>query len=768
VLAWVFCLALGVVCVALGWGWLAPRLPRRVRLAILALVAILSVVAMAVTANVPQDYHPSDLTEYMRGVAILYIQLWVGLVGLVAALAAVGRRRTQNAGLWGVGLYVAGVGLILYWMLEGEATLQAPMLLFVGAAIALAAAARLMRLARWPARIFGLATGVGIVLAAEALRGPGGRGDGPAAASSDLLGLVAVGAVLLAFGIAAFVRSCGLVLAGPSLRAAAGLVITGLVLILRGPGEWAPGPNASSATLFGLPLALLVIAVALAIVERAPGASRRVAPQLLDQPELLDPEHPEGEWRSERAWPVTAALLVLITVAALWRPTDEACVDTHYEAEAAPLAGANDTIPASPWSTLPRGAPDIPAFDAVCAHRTPGLSQIPYAYYPDCKWAQVDSSYPIVQASGTLTAIDLSSEDSPWLHTSHDLGLEVAAEPASSWLALNMQGGGPPGTPLHVEVENGGFPDAYRPSAGDRVTVSGRWVFDCGHEPKTEIHPAAIVASEHDEWRTDTAGGPQQARVLRVWMNSAPGVVKVPLAPFDLTVGFPPAPAAGVPSVQVVSGDPSAVQWSIDTKDQGQGGGSGPEAAVHITPPAAHGSAYLELLLGYHGAPAATPPPAYTVTLDRLVVHDNLHRAARNTTGLPGLFFPSLGFPGNGHWFMQAIIGHDWRTLLADAPTSSGDTYSLAGVPPISIQVSGDQHLQMAITGYAENDPSAGVELASGSVDGPPLLSWDAGKLAALCCGTVQAYTPDFGAWTLYYRVSRGDAGGSPQYPDIP
>jgi len=457
VLAWAYCLALGVVCVAVGWGWIAPRLPRRVRLAGLALVAILSVLVMAVTANMPQDYHPSDLTEYHRGFALLYIQLWVGLVGLAAALAAIGRRRTQNAGLWGVGLYMAGVGLILYWMLGGEATLQAPMLLLVGATIALAAAARLMRLARWQARLFGLAAGVGIVLAAEALRGPGGRGDGPAAASSDLLGLVAVGAVLLAISIATFVRSSGRVLAGPSLRAAAGLVITGLVLILRGPGEWAPEPNASSTTLFGLPLALLVIAVALAIVERPPGASRRVTPQLLDQPEHPDPELPDGERRSERAWPVTAALLVLVTVAALWRPTDEACVDMHYEAEAAPLAAANNTIPASPWAALPRGAPDTPAFDAVCAHRTPGLSQIPYAYYPDCKWAQVDSSYPIVQASGTLSQIDLSSEDSPWLHTSHDLGLEVAAEPASTWLALN---GGPPGVPLHVEVESGGFPDA--------------------------------------------------------------------------------------------------------------------------------------------------------------------------------------------------------------------------------------------------------------------------------------------------------------------
>ena len=47
----------------------------------------------------------------------------------------------------------------------------------------------------------------------------------------------------------------------------------------------------------------------------------------------------------------------------------------------------------------------------------------------------------------------------------------------------------------------------------------------------------------------------------------------------------------------------------------------------------------------------------------------------------------------------------------------------------------------MTVTGYAENDPSDGVELASGSVDGPPELSWDAGSLAA-CAAIRPAPSP--------------------------
>jgi hypothetical protein len=300
--------------------------------------------------------------------------------------------------------------------------------------------------------------------------------------------------------------------------------------------------------------------------------------------------------------------------------------------------------------------------------------------------------------------------------------------------------------------------------AGDRVTVAGRWIFDCGHDPKTEIHPAAVVASEHDEWRADAAGVPQQVEVLRVWMNSAPGVVHVPLAPFDMQANFPSAPVGEVvtPTVQLLAGAPDTVKWTISA---GVGADRGLEAAVRIAPSASQGSAYFELLLGYQkanltapNAPAQSPhePISYTIAFDGLAVHDDLRQAARNTTGVPmGLAFPSLGFAGTNRWIMQAVVGREWRSLLADIPVASGRTDSLAGVPPVQIIAPGDEHLHLAITGYAENDPSEGVELASGSVGGAATVDWDAGQLADLCCGTAQTLTPTHGAWTLSYHVSR-------------
>ena len=239
-------------------------------------------------------------------------------------------------------------------------------------------------------------------------------------------------------------------------------------------------------------------------------------------------------------------------------------------------------------------------------------------------------------------------------------------------------------------------------------------------------------------------------------MNGAPGVVHVPLAPFDLRVGFPSRPTGqgARPVVQVVSGAQDAVRWTIEG-----GGSAGPEAAVHMTPPGPDGSAYFELLFGYEGAaPARQPPTTYTVTFDRLVVSDDLRRAARNATGigLADVLNRQLGLAGTGHWFMQAIVGRAWRGLLADAPVESGHGYSLAEVQPVPIQATGNEHLRVAVTGYADNDPWNGVELASGGVSGADLLTWDAGRLADLCCGTALSFSPAHGAWTLSYHVSRG------------
>ena len=48
---------------------------------------------------------------------------------------------------------------------------------------------------------------------------------------------------------------------------------------------------------------------------------------------------------------------------------------------------------------------------------------------------------------------------------------------------------------VEVEWEFNQFPEPVRPTRGDRVSVLGYWIHDCGHNNKTEIHPPVMVAS---------------------------------------------------------------------------------------------------------------------------------------------------------------------------------------------------------------------------------------------------------------------------------
>ena len=53
---------------------------------------------------------------------------------------------------------------------------------------------------------------------------------------------------------------------------------------------------------------------------------------------------------------------------------------------------------------------------------------------------------------------------------------------------------------LENEIEQWLIPGGFRPDAGDRVYMTGRWVVDCGHEDwHAEIHPYELVVSSHTQ-----------------------------------------------------------------------------------------------------------------------------------------------------------------------------------------------------------------------------------------------------------------------------
>jgi hypothetical protein len=91
---------------------------------------------------------------------------------------------------------------------------------------------------------------------------------------------------------------------------------------------------------------------------------------------------------------------------------------------------------------------------------------------------------------------------------------------------------------LENEIEQWQIPNGYRPQPGDRMTMTGRWVIDCGHEDwHPELHPYESFVSTHLEHRAGALGGMQSVATIIVtgtWQGEA----------LDLEVWPPPRPSA--------------------------------------------------------------------------------------------------------------------------------------------------------------------------------------------------------------------------------
>jgi hypothetical protein len=93
-----------------------------------------------------------------------------------------------------------------------------------------------------------------------------------------------------------------------------------------------------------------------------------------------------------------------------------------------------------------------------------------------------------------------TEEDLPPIHRSYDVNFDVKPDRASTDLmggnvaqhTGNFAGTSPSTARIHVEREQAAFPSFAWPDPGDRVTILGSWVWDCGHwtpaGERTEIH----------------------------------------------------------------------------------------------------------------------------------------------------------------------------------------------------------------------------------------------------------------------------------------
>lgn len=390
---------------------------------------------------------------------------------------------------------------------------------------------------------------------------------------------------------------------------------------------------------------------------------------------------------------------------------------------------------------------------------------LPLITNPDVKWAKLGT----VEAEGTLDNIELSNEDFPAIHDSHDLDMSLQID-HSRFGKLVIDG---KDDNLILETESGQFPHTFRPSTGDHVTVKGRWIFDCGHDEPgnpahTEIHPTPYFESDHLEARR-LGPGPdlRTVRVAQVWMNANPGAFKYDLktyGPFDFDLQLPWKslhdwmPFAEVvrpekPSPIYTDGDPAKVKFMVE----------GGKIHVRIDPPEINWLtgpgvpfplkvqwAHYEIVVGYlkkDPDSIASAARSYTVHLDKIdVVHD--------LRGLRGY--------GWGGWFLDADVNHHWVAIFRDAKVSSSEKGYDLNIPINTT----DSRLTIRMTGYMNDDPLAGPVLARHEWDLGP-LSEQKGTEWHLCQRTLD-YPENLkdpgcadwnhSAWVLYYHVTDGPA----------
>jgi hypothetical protein len=117
----------------------------------------------------------------------------------------------------------------------------------------------------------------------------------------------------------------------------------------------------------------------------------------------------------------------------------------------------------------------------------------------DPQWVTVNpwrgmQDYELVE--GAVYRSRFTGSDNPLNHDSYDHNFYVV--PDLPYRRILSQRPEDPSQPngLGIEWESDHFPEMFRPTTGDRTSVFGYWIHDCGHEPfYTEIHPPVGVAT---------------------------------------------------------------------------------------------------------------------------------------------------------------------------------------------------------------------------------------------------------------------------------
>lgn len=124
------------------------------------------------------------------------------------------------------------------------------------------------------------------------------------------------------------------------------------------------------------------------------------------------------------------------------------------------------------------------------------------------EWVYVYRSPAIRMAQGIVRVIHGSLEDSILQHRSYDFNANLVPDPAFSYLIAGSRAGqtnnyaseeGEARGRLHFEWESATLPLFAWPADGDRATLWGSWIWDCGHWQSTANNTGGATTGEHSE-----------------------------------------------------------------------------------------------------------------------------------------------------------------------------------------------------------------------------------------------------------------------------
>jgi hypothetical protein len=198
-------------------------------------------------------------------------------------------------------------------------------------------------------------------------------------------------------------------------------------------------------------------------------------------------------------------------------------------------------------------------------------------------WQWIDRENPYRSITGKVTSSDVSSEDFPSTHLSHDQNFHVRVDAGQEGLISVVNDGHVDSRGQHTDIEvewetgispsethgdgtaglvvsgpqhviTGGpiFPEWVWPSVGDRVWVNGNWIYDIAHEVggrfRSEIHPPRAIAVMRDQFvpLQASAGVPVEVTATDLYIHGDGGLAPRVLESNDRHVGDPLRPITGL------------------------------------------------------------------------------------------------------------------------------------------------------------------------------------------------------------------------------